>query len=242
MSQPFLTASWRHLLMINYEVDAGVLRPFVPRGTEIDLWNGRTFLSVVGFQFLDTRVHGLAIPGHRNFPEVNLRFYIMRKDSAGVRRGVAFIQELVPRRVVALVARWVYNENYHRLPMQQEVQPPDPPKRHAGIVAYRWRANGRSHAIEADIAGEPSLAAAGSEPWFITEHYWGYARQRNGTTLEYQVEHPPWRVWQPTQVAVDPDLATYYGSPFTDALRQAPSSAFVADGSEVSVYPGRPLD
>jgi uncharacterized protein YqjF (DUF2071 family) len=227
--------------MINYEVDPVVLRPFVPRGTEIDLWNGRTFLSVVGFQFLDTRVHGLAIPGHRNFLEVNLRFYLRREQPGELRRGVAFIQELVPRRAIAWVARWLYNENYIARPMKGNVQIADPPSRPTGAVAYRWRAGGRWHTIESSIAGEPSLAEPGTEPWFISEHYWGYASQRNGTTVEYQVEHPPWSIWEATNVVVDPHVATYYGSPFTDALRQPASSAFVADGSEVSVFSGEPL-
>ena len=242
MSRPFLTAAWRHLLMINYEVDPHVLRPFVPRGTEIDLWTGRTFLSVVGFQFLDTRVRGLAIPGHRNFPEVNLRFYLQRSGSDGLRRGVAFVQELVPRKAIALIARWVYNERSVARPMRQDVQLPDPPGRPAGSVAYGWKALRRWYTIQAGIEGGPSLPAAGSEAQFITEHYWGYVCQRNGSTVEYQVEHPPWRVWQAARVEIDPELPDFYGPPFAEALRRPPSSAFVAEGSEVCVRAGQVLD
>jgi uncharacterized protein YqjF (DUF2071 family) len=87
---PFLTAEWRDLAMLNYEIDAAVLRPFVPAGTELDAWGGRTFVSVVGFRFLGTRVRGVPVPGHRDFEELNLRFYVRRVADDGPRRGVVF--------------------------------------------------------------------------------------------------------------------------------------------------------
>src|SRR6185295_273969 len=114
--KPFLTAEWRHLVMLNYEIDPAILRRFVPRGTELDAWNGKTFVSLVGFLFLNTRVMGLPIPFHENFEEINLRFYVRRKADEGWRRGVVFIKEIVPRAAIAWVARWLYNENYVALP------------------------------------------------------------------------------------------------------------------------------
>ena len=110
--QPFLTANWRYLAILNYTVDPRLLAPFVPLGTEIDFENGETFLSVVGFLFLDTRLLGLPIPLYRDFEEVNLRFYVRRKSADTWRRGVVFIRELVPRRAIALIARACYGENY----------------------------------------------------------------------------------------------------------------------------------
>src|SRR5262245_40669761 len=72
--RPFLTARWLQLAMLNFEIDPAALAPLVPRGTELDTFEGRSLVSLVGFQFRDTRVWGLAIPFHRNFEEVNLRF------------------------------------------------------------------------------------------------------------------------------------------------------------------------
>ncbi len=80
---PFLTAEWRDLLILNYEVAPEVLAPFIPRHTMLDLFEGRALVSLVGFNFLDTRVRGLAIPGHRNFEELNFRFYIITPDPRG---------------------------------------------------------------------------------------------------------------------------------------------------------------
>src|SRR5262245_20887686 len=111
-NRDFLTADWRYLVMINYEVDPEILHPYIPGGTELDQWQGRTFVSVVGFLFLRTRVLGLTIPFHHNFEEVNLRFYVRRRAIEGWRRGVVFIREIVPRWAIAAVAREFYNENY----------------------------------------------------------------------------------------------------------------------------------
>ncbi len=114
----FLTAEWRWLAMLNWEIDPGVLRSRIPRGTELDSWQGRTFVSIVGFRFLDTRLAGWPVPFHRDFDEVNLRFYVRRRSLDGWRRGVVFVREIVPRWGIAAVARLVYNENYIALPMR----------------------------------------------------------------------------------------------------------------------------
>jgi len=98
----FLTAEWRYLAMLNYEIDPVCLLSYVPIGTELDNWNGKTFVSVVGFLFLNARILGWSIPFHHNFEEINLRFYVRRKTREGWRRGVAFVRELVPRRAIAL--------------------------------------------------------------------------------------------------------------------------------------------
>src|SRR5512145_1200416 len=112
MAARFLTARWSHLLMLNYDVDPAALKPFVPEGTVLDPWEGRSFASVVGFLFLDTRVLGVAVPFHRDFEEVNLRFYVRRDVAGERRRGVVFVREFVPRRATAFVARQAYEESY----------------------------------------------------------------------------------------------------------------------------------
>ena len=182
MARPFLTARWRHLAMLNWPVAPEVVEPFVPRGTALDFFQGRTFLSVVGFLFLDARVRGWAIPFHRHFEEVNLRFYVKRGD----RRGVVFVKELVPRAAIAWVARAVYGENYEAVPMSHAVSDV--------AVRYAWRYRGREMSIDLEPAGPFEDLPAGSEAEFIAEHYWGYASRKDGSTVEYRVEHPRWRV------------------------------------------------
>ena len=239
--RPFLTAEWRHLAMLNFAADPALLAPFVPSGTELDFWNSRTFVSLVGFLFLKTRLLGVPIPFHRNFEEVNLRFYVRRKADDGWRRGVVFIREFVPRRAVALIANGLYNENYAVRRMTSEIRLPCDSKSTPGSVNYTWSRRGERHSMRLEFVGDPEPAAAGSEEEFITEHYWGYTRQRDGGTAEYLVEHPKWRVWRATAFHLHCDADCCYGWPFGEVLKSPPSSAFVADGSPVAVYRGRCL-
>lgn len=222
--------------MLNYVVPPEALAPFVPAGTELDTWEGKTFASVVGFLFLDTRVLGVAIPGHRNFEEVNLRFYVKRKAEEGWRRGVVFVKEIVPRAAIAGVARLLYGEKYVAMPMRHSIT--GDPTRGGMYVMYGWRFRGRWNGIGAVVGGSPKEAAPGSEEEFITEHYWGYSSRRGGGATEYRVDHPRWRVWPLLRPVLDCDVAALYGSRFAAPLAAEPSSAFLADGSEVAVFPG----
>lgn len=235
--RPFLTAEWRYLVMINFEIDPAILTPLVPQGAELDSWEGRTLISVVGFRFLNARVRGWSIPWHRDFDEVNLRFYVRRQVGGEIRRAVAFVREVVPKWAIAWVARVAYNEPYVSLPMRHRVHMERARNGQPGSARYEWKL-GRWYAIEAMTAGPPQPLIAGSEAEFIAEHYWGYTAQRDGSTLEYRVTHPPWRVWQTVDSHFDCDVERMYGPQFCGALTARPCSALVAEGSAVAVYPG----
>jgi uncharacterized protein YqjF (DUF2071 family) len=237
----FLAAEWRHLTMLNYEIDPAVLHSRVPRGTELDRREGKTYVSVVGFMFLRAKVLGVPVPFHRNFEEVNLRFYVRREVNGEVRRGVAFIKELVPRWAIATLARLVYNENYVSLPMRHAIDGFDPrgngDEPHVDpSVVYRWKLAGRWNSIRLHAAGPAQPLEPGSLEEFIAEHYFGYCTQRDGGTIEYRVEHPPWHVWQAADAQLDCDVSQLYGPEFVDVLSRSPDTAFLADGSEVAVY------
>ena len=235
-TKAFLTAGWHHLAMLNFEVEPEILASYLPAGTEIDFFQGKTYLSVVGFRFVRTKVMGWPIPFHRDFDEVNLRYYVKRTVNGELRRGVAFLKELAPKRMVAYVARRFYNENYTRVPMRSQITLPV--NGTLGRVAYEWDHAACRHRVAAEFRGLPALPAPGSLPEFIVEHYWGYSRQRDGGTMEYQVEHPPWRVWTAERCRFDCDVRALYGSEFAPFLDKAPTSAFVADGSAVVVRRG----
>jgi uncharacterized protein len=226
----FLTAAWRDLVMLNYEVDPALLAPYMPRGVETDFWQGRTHVSLVGFSFLNTRVLGVPIPFYRNFDEVNLRFYVRRGD----RRGVVFFREIVPRGAISWVARRVYGENYLRLPMRHQIEP--------SRVEYAWRFGGRWNRIAASELGPPMPLAPGSHEEFIAEHYWGYARRSADRTVEYRVDHRPWNVRVAGAATFEGCVTGLYPREFEFLDSGTPDSAFVADGSVVSVSHGRQLD
>ena len=216
--------------MLNFVVDPKVVEPLVPPGTEIDFENGETFLSVVGFLFLDTRLLGLPIPLHRDFEEVNLRFYVRKKSADTWRRGVVFVRELVPRRAIATVARVFYGENYVAVPMKHQID-------HADLklaVEYSWRRGRKWESLKMTARGEPQTIAAGSHAEFITEHYWGYTFFRGGCS-EYRVEHPRWKIWNAESFEFSANVAALYGEQFVEPLSAQPRSAFIADGSPIQV-------
>lgn len=237
-TQPFLTAEWRCLAMLNYEVPAEILERRLPQGVELDRWQGKALVSLVGFRFVHTRVMGVAIPWHCNFDEVNLRYYVRRNVDGVWRRGVVFIRELVPRTAIAAVARMVYDEPYLAVPMHHNIQV------ESGIpqsVEYGWKFRGESCHLRVSTRGELRHLVAGEEAGFITEHYWGYTRRRDGSTSEYQVTHPPWRVMETRDAAFQAPVAELYGREFAEPLASTPTSALLAEGSAIIVYRGRKL-
>ncbi len=234
MSRVFLTAEWRHVVMLSYEVPEETLLARVPAGTELDPWNGKTLVSVVGFRFLNTRVFSLPVPWHRDFDEVNLRFYVRSLEDPS-RRGVVFVKEVVPRRAISWVARSLYNENYHTHPMRSVIHDDEDER----SLSYAFTALGREHVLEVRSRQPWQALTPGSEEEFVAEHYYGYAKQRDGSTLEYRVDHPPWRVANVDDARLDFDVAGLYGEEFAEPLRRSPKSAFLAEGSAISV--ARPL-
>lgn len=220
--------------MLNWRIDPSLLARHVPSGTALDTFDDAHWVSLVGFLFLDTRVLGIPIPFHRDFEEINLRFYVRRTVGSEVRRGVCFIRELVPRGAIALTARLAYNEPYRTLPMSHMFVP----SRSASpeSVMYAWRDGGVWHRMIAQASGAPAVATPGSHEEFITEHFWGYTRQRDGGTVEYRVTHPSWRV-RPLPIAmIHGDPATTYGESFGAVLARKPDTAVLADGSTIAVH------
>jgi uncharacterized protein len=234
----FLTAEWRDLVILNYEVDTGLLEPRVPAGTELDSFEGKTYVSLVGFCFSKTRLWGkIAVPFHSEFEEVNLRFYVRRRVGGENRRGVCFIAEIVRRRAIAWTARLVYGENYVRFPMEHRIVS----GAIGGSAEYCWRARGQKHRLFLKGACELTYPSQGSLEQFITEHYWGYSRQRSGGSIEYRVAHEPWRVAAAASSGFEGEPTKIYGPAFAEILRRKPASAFLAEGSSVEVFSGEKI-
>ena len=227
----FLTAEWRKLIMVNYEIDPKVLQPFVPPHTEIDFWNSKTYVSLVGFMFLNTRVLGIKFPFHVNFEEVNLRFYVRYKYQNEWRRGVVFIKEIVPKWMIANIANWRFNENYVSLPMRHEIVH----TQEQLSVTYEWKLAGDWQSMKVTAAPVSQPLIAGSQEEFIAEHYWGYAANHKHQTLEYEVGHPSWEVYKMNDLDLQCDFARLYGEAFQPYLEAPPTSTFLAEGSPIFV-------
>ena len=222
----FLKAYWKNLILINYEIDPKILIPFLPKGTELDSFNNKYYVSIVGFMFMNTKVLGVKLPFHINFEEVNLRFYVKHND----KRGVVFVKEIVPKPLITLVANSIYHEHYKTHKMK-----------HAWIenenhntFEYEWKLNQKWQSISVNTEKTLCDIAENSEEQFITEHYFGYTKHKN-KTFEYEVAHPTWKQLKVIDFEVDIDFETIYGEHFKMLQSSKPTSVILAIGSEVSV-------
>ncbi len=227
----FLKAEWRNLAIANYLVQAEFLKKYVPYGTELDFWQNKCFVSLVGFLFTDTKLLGIKIPYHVNFEEVNLRFYVKKYENGNWKRGVVFIKEIVPKATVSFVANTFYKENYETRKMSHSWTE-DQEKR---TVFYAWVKDKRWNSISIQASLETSEIAAGSETEFITEHYWGYAKHSETKTVEYEVTHPKWKKYDILKSEIKVDFGLEYGSEFSFLNLQKPASVMLAEGSVIKV-------
>jgi hypothetical protein len=221
--------------MLNYEVDPEILKSYLPPFTVLDLWQGKALVSMVGFLFQDTKVLGIRWPMHVNFEEVNLRFYIRYFDGTEWKRGAVFISEIVPKRMIALIANNLYKEHYSAMPMRHSINKITEDKTQ---YLYEWKLNGKWNCLGGTINNKLVQMNPGSQEEFILEHYWGYNKVGEQLTIEYQVEHISWNAGSVTDTIFDGDISKLYGKAFKPYLSAKPYSAFFADGSEVIVRAG----
>lgn len=231
MRKTFLTAEWRKLLIANYSIDPAILIPYLPYKTELDFYKDKCYVSLVGFRFLRTRLKGFAIPFHRDFEEINLRFYVRYKDGGVWKRGVTFIKEIVPRWALTIVANSFYNENYITLPTRHLwLQNPDSIE-----VSYQWKHQDEWDGAEVKAGSVPVMIMPGTEEEFITEHYWGYTQLGDRMTSEYQVEHPRWQVYPVFHHTLKVRFGSLYGAEFGELKDTNPDSVMLVEGSEIAV-------
>jgi len=225
----FLKAEWRKLAIINYEINPEILLPYLPKGTELDFYKGKCYVSLVAFMFLNTKLLELPVPFHRNFEEVNLRFYVKKKEKGTWKRGVVFIKEIVPRPALSFVANTIYKENYHTMPMKNLIHQ----KEDELLIRYSWK-DKNWHSIQIIAENAPRPMEANSEFEFITEHYFGFTKKGN-TSSEYEVCHPKWDGYTIKDHQLDIDFQKNYGNNFECLNHQSPISVMLAEGSEIQV-------
>ena len=233
----FLKAEWRKLALANYRIDPQLLAEFVPKHTELDLWQDTCYVSLVGFLFKNTRLLGMKIPFHVDFEEVNLRFYVKHQGPEGWKRGVVFIKEIVPKPALTFVANTVYREHYQTLPMGHTWENTE----EGQIVEYRWKMNGKWQRFRIESERQSQKIEPGSETEFITEHYWGYTKITDQKTYEYEVTHPTWEAYPVKEFVIDVDFAAVYGRKFGILSEAVPVSVMLAEGSEITVENKRTL-
>lgn len=233
-----LTAEWRSLAILNYEVDPSYLLARVPAGTEIDLWDGRALVSIVAFLFLKSKLFGFRMPFHQQFAEVNLRFYV--RGPAG-QRGIVFIQNIVPNPAVALVAGGIFQEHFRTLPVTSAITLAGDA---GGNARYEWRYRGVWSHFDLHTTGPIGAPAPESVGSFVTDRDWAYTALRDGTSQEYRIEHAPPRVWPAACASLelnDAFCVDMYGPELARSLQSRPRSALIVEGSPVKARRGQRL-
>ncbi|WP_113652738.1 YqjF family protein [Pedobacter namyangjuensis] len=232
----FLSAEWRKLALANYEVDKEVLVKYLPPFTELDDWQGKYYVSLVGFMFINTKLRGFGIPFHGNFEEVNLRFYVKYNEFGEWKRGVVFVKEIVPKPAITFVANTIYKENYQTLKMSHKWEQSDDTL----SVEYSWKSK-KWNRFKVMAQPNAESIAIDSEAEFITEHYWGYTKIEANVTSEYGVEHPRWEVYPINDYLIEVDFAENYGNDFGFLNQRKPNSVMLAEGSEIRVLKGKKI-
>lgn len=227
----FLEAKWENLIMANYAVDPEVLKPYLPKGVELDAFEDKFYVSLVGFMFNKTKIFKIPIPYLGTFEEINLRFYVIRKQEGRIKRGVVFINETVPYAPVAWMANYLYKEHYSAIKTKHNWQFTDSIKK----INYSWKKDEKWNSIQVNAHKQGNEMKAGSVEEFIFEHYFGYTLVNQHKTLEYRIKHPSWKVNKVIDFNIDCDFEKMYGPAFGFLNKQEPDHVILAEGSNVSV-------
>ncbi len=230
MSTTFLKANWENLVMANYEVDPTALAPYLPNGVELDFFKDKTYVSLVGFMFKKTSLFGIPIPFFGSFEEINLRFYVKRIDGNKVKRGVVFINETVPFKVVALLANKLYKEHYISIPTKNKLVFGAEKE-----INYEWEMQNRWNSISVCAGTMKEKIERDSIEAFIFERYFGYTKLDGNKTQEYQIHHPKWMVNKISESTINCDFKMMYGNAFANLSNTRPDSILLAEGSTVTV-------
>lgn len=227
----FLTAKWNNLINITYAVDPEILLPFLPEGLSLDIIDGKAFVSFVAFEFNNVRVKGFKIPFHKNFPEINLRFYVNKNG----KRGVVFIKEFVPKFFVAFIAKTIYNEPYSAIRMRNTLEN----SANMILVKHSFCVQNQWFNISVTAEKKSSIPSSESMEHFFKEHDIGFGKDKNNKTLEYLVEHPVWEIYPNAKVESTICFEKIYGKKWAFLDSEKPFNILLAKGSEVKVFDKR---
>lgn len=227
--RPFMTARWSNPILLTYRVSPDLLRSYIHPDLTPDPWQGHCHVSVVAFEFQDTRLRGRRVPGFVNFSQLNLRTYVRQGDQ----RGVTYIKEFVANKVVAVIARLRFNEPYRTLDITSTT-------RSAGDalhIEHRWRHHDVDQCIEVTASQASVIPPDDGSVYHFTEHRWGYGSTRSGNLVRYRVEHPVWAIREIRSVVHNIDFASLFGADWGGLNDHEPVRVTLAVGSSVQLYP-----
>jgi uncharacterized protein YqjF (DUF2071 family) len=229
----FLKGEWRNLIMINYEIDPEILTGYLPPHTELDNFNGKHYVSLVGFLFKDSKVKGIIVPYHRTFEEITLRFYVRHIGPDGIlKRGVVLIKEIATKKISAPVAGKIFGENQEACDTRHLWSNPTEDK---VSVEYMWKRTADWDWISVTATGVSYFPKQKTEEQFITERNRVYSKGKKDTTTVYNVEHSNWRIHTVHYSDINCNFEKNFGKDFAYLNKAKPASVFLADGSAITM-------
>ena len=227
-----MVADFQYLVFLNYQVDRDLLTSRIPHGVQLQLFNGKAYISVVAFLFKNLQVAGIPAPFHQEFEQVNLRFYVKQGTAASEKRGVVFIREIVPKTLLATAARVLFNEKYLSLPMRHDFQIE---KNQTNSVEYGWQTERQECSLRAVFDNQWSYPEANSAEHFFMARPYSFTRRKDGATNEMILEHPLWRTAPVIDARAEYDIPEIFGAEFVPYLTLLPASVFIAEGSPITL-------
>ena len=234
-SENYLVADRRHVIVFNFKVPEKLLLPYLPEGTQIDTFKGECYLSLIGYLSLNTKIAGVPIMLKRDFEGLGLRFYVKRRLGRKVRRGVVYIKEVVPKKVVAASKRKLLNSECDVLPMGHKIDFNCGEVALGGRVEYFWQSGAQKYHVSVLTEGTPKSPSKTSIEHYINDHPYGYATLKDGSSVEYEIKHPNWRVTKVVESSLFCDGANLYSKEIHKILKKEPDAVFLAEGSTLEI-------
>jgi uncharacterized protein YqjF (DUF2071 family) len=203
---------WRSLLFLHFSCEPQEIQRLLPRGLEVDTFDGKAWVGLVPFRMEGIRARFFpGLPGNSAFPETNVRSYVHKH---GKEPGVWFFSLDAANPLACRVARTLWRLPYHEASMALAEEPTS-----RRYTCSRHQGGIESH-IEAELGEAIDPPKAGSLEFFLIERYLLYA-ERAGQLLKGRVHHPPYPLQSVKVKEFDDSLVLAAGiepRPFEHAL------------------------
>ncbi|MGN7356725.1 YqjF family protein [Paenibacillus sp. SAF-054] len=196
---------WNDLLCAHWPVNTDDLLPLIPRGLDLELWEGRPWISLIPFRLKPLRVRGVPpLPFVGDFLEFNVRTYVTRNGKPGI-----FFLNLEASSPLAVAgARTFAHLPYHHARMSIRYGDQETfryvsvrPHHHADDVIFKGTYRPVSHQV---VHAQP-----GTLIHWLTERYCLYTLSPGGEILVGDIHHLPWPL-QEAELEVDTNMMTNY--------------------------------
>jgi uncharacterized protein YqjF (DUF2071 family) len=230
MNRPVGHQSWRNLLFAHQPLAPDILGALVPRGLEIDTFDGTGWVTLIPFEIRASRPAGVPRALSVNFLEVNLRTYVR---GPGGEPGIYFFSLEASSRLAAAGARLAYGLPYFAATIERHQDPDGATIRYAS----RRRGSGAALAATWTVGPEAGTAALGSLDHFLIERYVLFAA-RAGRIYRARVRHRAYPLCGARVTALHESLTTAAGLP---PFPPTPALVHHSAGVDVDLYWRRPL-